>query len=107
MKMHLLRVTVVASYHSEALVFMLVALRFHFKQPIGYVLIDKISAEMQAKLISHAIAECAQRNFIVHATVCDGIYTKTPTRAHIFQKQRSYTHCFSQYFLQPYQNAVQ
>ena len=64
---------------TEALVVMAVGLRVHWKQPIAYFLIDKLSAEVQSSLVRDAITEMTERGFTVHATVCDGNYTNQKT----------------------------
>ena len=40
---------------TEALIFLLSALKSHWKYPIGYVLINKIDAETQKSLVSRAL----------------------------------------------------
>ena len=54
---------------------MAVGLRVHWKQPIAYFSIDKLSAEVQLSLVRDAITEMAERGFTEHATVCDGNHT--------------------------------
>lgn len=43
------------TYASEALVFMVVSMKQKFKCPVGYFLVDKISAEVQAELLKSCI----------------------------------------------------
>ena len=60
---------------SEILVFMIVGLKEHFKQVIGYFLIDKINAQTQAKLVRDAMNLLLQTRHSVKAVVCDGKFS--------------------------------
>lgn len=55
---------------TQVLVIMAVGLHTHWKQPVGYFLIDKLSAEVQTQLIKDAIIQLTN-----HVTVCDGNFT--------------------------------
>ncbi len=50
---------------SEALVFLLVGLRSHWKCPIGYFLTDKLNDQMQASLVKSALSLAADFGFSV------------------------------------------
>lgn len=50
---------------SEALVFQLVGLRSHWKQLIGYFLIDKMSAATQASLVNMALIMASNAGLIL------------------------------------------
>ncbi len=58
---------------SEALVFLLVALRGHWKCLIGYFLTDKLSANVQAHLVRIALIKAAEVDPRVWCVTCDGI----------------------------------
>ena len=60
---------------TEALVFMLVSMRGSWKYPIGYVLIDKISADNLHCLVSRALELCVYHGFKVRTVTCDGTST--------------------------------
>lgn len=64
---------------TEALVFMVVGLKKHFKLPIGYFLIDKISSDSQAQILRNAITLVTEAGHSVVAVVCDGNYTNQAT----------------------------
>ena len=57
---------------SEALVFLLVGLRRHWKCPLAYFLTDKSSSDVQARLVSIALAKAAEAGFSVRCVTCDG-----------------------------------
>jgi hypothetical protein len=57
---------------SEALVFLLVGTRSHWKCPIGYLLIDKISAKDQAMLVSKSLEKGAKAGLKVWSVTADG-----------------------------------
>ena len=63
----------------EILVFMIVGLKEHFKQVIGYFLIDKINAKTQAQLVRDAINLLSQTGHSVKAVVCDGKFSNPST----------------------------
>ena len=60
---------------TEALVFMLVGLRGHWKCPIGYVLCEKISTTNLVCLLTKAINLCIQHGIDVHSVTCDGAFS--------------------------------
>ena len=64
---------------SEILVFMIVGLKEHFKQVIGYFLIDKINAQTQAQLVRGAMNLLSQTGHSVKAVVCDGQFSNQST----------------------------
>ena len=64
---------------SEILVFMIVGLKEHFKQVIGYFLIDKINAQTQAQLVRGAMNLLSQTGHSVKAVVCDGKFSNQST----------------------------
>ncbi|GFS08920.1 THAP domain-containing protein, partial [Elysia marginata] len=64
---------------TEALVFMVVGLMGHWKQAIGYFLINKISADTQAQLVQGAITLLNDCGMHVRAVVCDGCNTNQAT----------------------------
>ena len=61
-----------AKLASEALVFLLVGTRSHWKCPIGYFLADKISAKDQAKLVSTSLEKAAKAGLKVWSVTADG-----------------------------------
>ena len=61
-----------ATLASEALVFLLVGTRSHWKCPIGYFLGDKISAKDQAKLVSKLLEMAAKAGIKVWSVTADG-----------------------------------
>ena len=60
---------------SEALAFLLVGLRGHWKCPIGYFLINKMSANVQKQLVRIALTKAAEAGLRVHSVTCDGTTT--------------------------------
>jgi hypothetical protein len=64
---------------SEALVFLLVGLRSHWKQPIGYFLTDKATATIQAELINMALAKASAAGLKVWCVTSDGTTTNIST----------------------------
>ena len=60
---------------SEALVFMLVSLRFNWKYPCGYVFIDKINATTLHSLLSHALRLGKQHSLSIRGITADGTTT--------------------------------
>ena len=52
--------------------FLLVGLRGHWKCPIAYFLTDKSSSDVQARLVSIALAKTADAGLSVHCVACDG-----------------------------------
>ena len=64
---------------SEALVFMLAGATGHWKHPIGYFLIDKISAKMQDIMIKVCLSNLMESGFLVHAVIFDGTYVNQYT----------------------------
>ena len=60
---------------SEALAFLLVGLRGHWKCPIGYFLINKMSANVQKQLVRIALTKAAEAGLRVHCVTCDGTTT--------------------------------
>ncbi len=61
-----------AKLASEALVFLLVGTRSHWKCPIGYFLVDKISAKDQAKLVSKSLELAAKAGLKVWSVTAGG-----------------------------------
>ena len=61
-----------ATLASEALVFLLVGTRSHWKCPIGYFLGDKISTKEQAKLVSKSLEMAAKAGLKVWSVTADG-----------------------------------
>lgn len=64
---------------SEALVFQIVSLKEKFKCPIAYFFIDKISANIQAQLVSTALRMLADINVTVRCLTSDGTATNFKT----------------------------
>ena len=64
---------------SEALVFALVGLRSHWKCPIAYFLIDKISATIQAQLLLKALVKTAEIGLKVWCLTSDGTSSNIAT----------------------------
>lgn len=60
---------------SEALTFELVGLRSHWKMPVGYFLIDKTTASVQASLVKTALTMAHQYGLKVWCVTCDGTTT--------------------------------
>ena len=60
---------------SEALVFQLVGIGSHWKQPIGYFLTDKMPAATQASLINMALIMASNAGLEVWCGTCDGTTT--------------------------------
>ena len=67
------------SLATEALVVMVVGMKKHFKHPIGYFLIDKISGGTQAQIVRDAISLVTEAGHSVIAVVCDGNYSNQAT----------------------------
>ena len=57
---------------SEAVVFLLVGARTHWKCPIGYFLADKMSSRTQAKLVQLALEKAAEAGLRVWSVTTDG-----------------------------------
>ena len=57
---------------SEALVFLLVGTRSHWKCPIGYFLVDKISAKDQATLVTQCLEKAAKAGLKLWSVTADG-----------------------------------
>ena len=57
---------------SEALVFLLVGTRSHWKCPIGYFLVDKITAKDQATLVTKSLEKAAKAGLKVWSVTADG-----------------------------------
>ena len=57
---------------SEALVFLLVGTRTHWKCPIGYFLTDKMSASVQAQLVRMALEKAAEAGLRIWSITADG-----------------------------------
>ena len=57
---------------SEALVFQLVGIGSHWKQPIGYFLTDKMPAATQASLVNMALIMASNAGLEVWCGTCDG-----------------------------------
>jgi hypothetical protein len=64
---------------SEALIFMLKALRSHWKYPIGYVLIDKIDAETLKCLVEKVFDLAVASKIKIRSVTCDGTATNFST----------------------------
>ncbi len=60
---------------SEALTFALVGLTSHWKMPVGYFLIDKTTASVQASLVKTALTMAHQYGLKVWCVTCDGTTT--------------------------------
>lgn len=58
---------------TEALVFLAVGVTGHWKQVIGYFLINGISAELQKELVLHAITSLKEAGVTVRALTLDGL----------------------------------
>ena len=57
---------------TEALVFVLVGARSHWKCPVGYFLTDKMTGKMQAKLVQESLIMAAEAGLRVHSVTADG-----------------------------------
>ena len=57
---------------TEAVVFLLVGARTHWKYPIGYFLADKLSSKTQAKLVQLALKKAAEADLLVWSVTADG-----------------------------------
>ena len=66
---------------SEALVFLLVGTRSHWKCPIGYFLVDKINAKDQATLVTQSLEKAAKAGLKVWSVTADG----TAVNLHTFE----------------------
>ena len=64
-----------AKLAKEALIFMLSALRSHWKYPVGYVLIDGLDAETLSSLVNRALQLAFDHKIRVRTVTCDGTYT--------------------------------
>ena len=62
---------------------MIVGLKEHFKQVIGYFFIDKINSQTQAQLVRCAINLLSQTGHSVKAVVCDGNFSNQSTATNI------------------------
>ena len=67
---------------TEALVFLLTGLQGHWKCPIGYFLINKISANVQMQMVRIALTKAAEIGLRVVCVTCDG----TVTNMNMFQQ---------------------
>ena len=67
---------------TEALVFLLTGLQGHWKCPIGYFLINKISANVQMQMVTIALTKAAEIGLRVACVTCDG----TATNMNMFQQ---------------------
>ncbi|GFR97741.1 THAP domain-containing protein 9 [Elysia marginata] len=63
---------------TEALFFMAVRLKGHWKQPFDYFL-GKPNGANQAQLVKHAVSYLSEKGFIVHGVTCDGCFTNQST----------------------------
>ena len=68
-----------ATEATEALVFMIVGLTGNWKHPVGYVLQDKCSANVQAQLINDCTGLLSEVGLNVHGLVFDGSPTNQLT----------------------------
>ena len=57
---------------SEALVFLLVGTKSHWKCPIGYFLVDKINAKDQASLVIQCLEKASNAGLKVWSVTADG-----------------------------------
>ena len=62
---------------------MIVGLKEHFKQVIGYFLIDKINAQTQGQLVRDAMNLISQTGHSVKAVVCDGKFSNQSTATNL------------------------
>ena len=60
---------------TEALVFLIIGLKAHFKHPVAYFLQNKCSAAVQAQLIRDCISLLHDEGLCVHSLIFDGTYT--------------------------------
>ncbi|KAI5729271.1 hypothetical protein M8J76_000908 [Diaphorina citri] len=67
------------TYASEALVFMVVSMKQKFKCPVGYFLVDKISAEVQAELLKSCIKKLNDVGVSVVNVTFDGAQANIKT----------------------------
>ena len=64
---------------TEALVFLIVGLKSHFKHPVVYFLQNKCSAMVQVQLIRDYISLLHDEGLCVHSLIFDGTYTNQYT----------------------------
>jgi hypothetical protein len=64
---------------TDALIFLLSAFRSHWKYPIGYVLYNKIDADTQVSLVSHALELGQEHGLSIKTVTCDGPITNMST----------------------------
>ena len=64
---------------TEALVFLIVGLKSHFKHPVAYFLQKKCSAVVQVQLIRDCISLLHDEGLCVHSLIFDGTYTNQYT----------------------------
>ena len=64
---------------SEALVFLLVELQGYWKQPIGYIPTDKVSASVQTQLINIALVKASDACLKLWCVTSDGTMTNIST----------------------------
>ena len=57
---------------TEAIVFVLLGARSHWKCPVGYFLTDKMTGKMQAKLVQESFIMAAEAGLHVHSVTADG-----------------------------------
>lgn len=81
---------------TEAVVFMLVSLKNMFKCPVGYFLLDKINAAMQAELIKIMLIRTAEVGVQVLSVTFDGCSVNTQSIKLLsgkdFREAHSFTH---------------
>ena len=64
---------------TEALVFLIIGLKSHFKHPVVYFLQNKCSAVVQVQLIRDCISLLHDEGLCVHSLIFDGTYTNQYT----------------------------
>ena len=64
---------------SEALIFMISALRSHWKYPIGYVFSNKLKEDPQYSLVCRALDSAAEAGLNLKTVTCDGTATNFST----------------------------
>ena len=88
---------------TEALVFLLVGMRSHWKCPIGYFLCDKMTADVQAKLVTMALELAADKGLRVWSVTSDGTSVNISMFRNLGCKFGTTYSCFKSKFKHPSQ----
>ena len=79
---------------TEALAFLLTGLQGHWKCPIGYFLINKISANVHIQIARIALTEAAEIDLRVVCVTCDGIVIRNIRRIGTVVRMYEFISCY-------------